>query len=63
MELCGTLDVDVTIRCYYGDSSSCDNTLPTYLFYMQQILFAHTFVETRVTQNLWMAKMIPWKFF
>ena len=29
---CETLDADVTIGCYYGDYSSCDNTIPTSLF-------------------------------
>ena len=28
MGLCRTLDADVTIGCYYGDYSSCDNTIP-----------------------------------
>ena len=26
---CRTLDADMTIGCYYGDYSSCDNTIPT----------------------------------
>ena len=32
MGQCRTLDPDVTIGCYYGDYSSCDNSIPTYLF-------------------------------
>ena len=32
MGQCRTSDVDVTIGCYYGDYSSCDNTIPTSLF-------------------------------
>ena len=32
MGQCRTLDADVTIGCYYGDYSSCDNTIPTSLF-------------------------------
>ena len=30
MGQCRTLDV--TVGCYYGDCSSCDNTIPTSLF-------------------------------
>ena len=29
MGRCRTLDADVTIGCYYGDYSSCENTNPT----------------------------------
>ena len=32
MGQCKTLDADVTIGCYYGDYSSCDNTIPMSLF-------------------------------
>ena len=32
MGQCRTLDADVTIGCYCGDYSSCDNTIPTSLF-------------------------------
>ena len=32
MGQCRTLDADVTIGYYYGDYSSCDNTIPTSLF-------------------------------
>ena len=32
MGQCRTLDADVSIGCYYGDYSSCDNTIPTSLF-------------------------------
>ena len=32
MGQCRTLDVDITIGCYYGDYNSCDNTIPTSLF-------------------------------
>ena len=32
MGQCRTLDADVTIGCYYGKYSSCDNTIPTFLF-------------------------------
>ena len=28
----GTMYADVTIGCYYGDYSSCDNTIPMSLF-------------------------------
>ena len=28
MGQCRTLDADVTIGCYHGDYSSCDNTIP-----------------------------------
>ena len=38
MGQCKTLNADVTIGCYYGDYSSCDNTIPTILF----IFFPHT---------------------
>ena len=44
MGQCRTLDADVTIGCYYGDYSSCDNTIPTSLFYLEQIFFPHTFL-------------------
>ena len=36
MGQCRALDADVTIGCYYGDYSSCDNTIPTSL-YLEQI--------------------------
>ena len=32
MGQCRTLDADATIGCYYGDNSSCDNTIPTSRF-------------------------------
>ena len=32
MGQCRTLDAEVTIGCYCGDYSSCDNTIPTSLF-------------------------------
>ena len=32
MGQCRTLDADVTIECYYGDYSSCDNTIPSLFF-------------------------------
>ena len=32
MGQCRTLDADVTIGCYYGDYSCCDNTTPTSLY-------------------------------
>ena len=32
-----TLDADVTIGCYYGDYSSCDNTIPTSLLILEQL--------------------------
>ena len=32
-----TLDADATIGCYYGDNSSCDNTIPTSLFIRNKI--------------------------
>ena len=32
MGQCRTLDADVTIGCYCGDYSSCDNVFPTSLF-------------------------------
>ena len=40
MGQCRTLDADVTIGCYYGDYSSCDNTIPTSL--LEQFFLAHT---------------------
>ena len=42
MRQCRPLDADVTIGCYYGDYSSCDNTIPTSLFIWNNIFFAHT---------------------
>ena len=41
MGQCRTLDADVTIGCYYGDFSSCDNTIHV-PFYLEQIIFPHT---------------------
>ena len=35
MGQCRTLDADVTIGCYYGDYSLCDDTP----FYLEQIFF------------------------
>ena len=32
MGQCRNLDADVTIGCYYGDYSLCDNSIPTSLF-------------------------------
>ena len=32
MGQCRILDADVTIGCYYGDYSSCDNTVLTSLY-------------------------------
>ena len=32
MGQCRALDADVTIGCYCGDCSSCDNTIPMSLF-------------------------------
>ena len=40
MGQCSTLDADVTIGCYYGDYSSCDNIIPMSVFIW--IFFAHT---------------------
>ena len=43
MGQCRTLDADVTIGCYYGDYSSCDNTIPSSLFIWNN--FFHTFIN------------------
>ena len=38
MGQCRTLDADATtIGCYYGDYSSCDNTIPMSLFIRNNI--------------------------
>ena len=37
MVQCKSLDADVTIGCYYGEYSSCHNTIPTSLLYLEQI--------------------------
>ena len=42
MEQCRTWDADVTIGCYYGDYSSCDNTIPM-SFYLKQFFPSHVF--------------------
>ena len=42
MGQCRTLDVDVIIGCYYGDYSSCENTIPTSLCIWNKI-FSLTF--------------------
>ena len=42
MGQCRTLDADVTIGCYYGDYSSCDNTIPTSLYIWTNFFFTHT---------------------
>ena len=39
MRQCRTLDADVTIGYYYGDYSSCDNTIPTSLFIWKKYFF------------------------
>ena len=44
MGQCRTMDADVTIGCYYGDYSSCDNTIPTSLFIWNK-LFSLTLVR------------------
>ena len=41
MGQCRTLDADVTIECYYGDYSSCDNTFPTSLFVWNECFPSH----------------------
>ena len=45
MGQCRTLDANVTIGCYYGDYSTCDNTIPTSLFILNKF-FSLTFVKT-----------------
>ena len=47
MGQCRTLDADVIIGCYYGDYSSCDNTIPTSLFIWNKI-FSITLVNNRL---------------
>ena len=42
MGQCRTLDANVTIENYYGDYSSCANTIPTSFFYLEPIFFPHT---------------------
>ena len=58
MGQCRTLDADVTIGCYYGDYSSCDNTIPMSL----QIFFPHTclplFLIIKVTACYCIASLI-----
>ena len=44
MGQCRTLDADVT-RCYYGDYSSCDNTIPTSLFIWNNCFPSHLFAS------------------
>ena len=42
MGQCRTLDADVTIGCYYGDYSSCDdNTIPTSLYFWNKSFRSH----------------------
>ena len=44
MGQCRTLDADVTVGCHYGDYSSCDNTIPTYVpVYLGQFFFHKQF--------------------
>ena len=45
MGQCRTLDADVTIGCYYGDYSSCDNTIPTSLFIWNNFFRSHLFAS------------------
>ena len=51
MGQCRTLDADVTTVCYYGDYSSCDNTIPTSLFiwnnFFRSRLFASFFFKIK----------------
>ena len=42
MGQCRTSHADVTIGCYYGDYSSCDNPIPTSLYNRNNFVFAHT---------------------
>ena len=37
MGQCRTLNADATIGCYCGDHSSCDNTISTSLYIIEQI--------------------------
>ena len=61
MGQCRTLDADVTTGCYYGDYSSCDNTIPTFLFIWNKI-FSLTLVcllfLIKVTANYCIASLI-----
>ena len=41
MGQCKTLNADVTIGCYYGDYSSCDNTVPMSLFIWKYFFRLH----------------------
>ena len=43
MGQCKTLDIDVTIGCYYSDYSSCDNTIPTSLLFETKNFPSHLF--------------------
>ena len=42
MGQCRNLDADVTIGCYYGDYSSCDNAISTPLFIWNTFFHSHT---------------------
>ena len=46
---CRTLDADVTIG-FYGDYSSCDNTIPKSLF-IWNIIFSLTLVKLRMKRQ------------
>ena len=43
MGQCRTLDADITIRCYYGEYSSCDNTIPTSLYIWNNFFPEHLY--------------------
>ena len=46
MGQCRNLDADVTIGCYYGAYSSCDNTIPIRPFLFGTIFFcSHLFAS------------------
>ena len=39
-----TLDADVAIGCYYGDYSSCVNTIPMSIFIWNNFFCSHLYV-------------------
>ena len=45
MGQCRTLDADVTIGCYYGDYSSCENSIPTSLLIWNNCFRSHLFAS------------------
>ena len=56
MGQCRTLDPDVTIGCYYGDYSSCDNTIPKSLFIWNKFFPSYLFAS--VTASYCIASLV-----